>query len=67
VLVAIFEISPERAFLATALHTPVRGQVEVLRDALIVAGGDARIQAIHPANSPGITREAPPPSPPARK
>jgi guanine deaminase len=52
--VAISEIPPERAFLATALHTPVRGQVEVLRDALIVAGADGKIQAIHSANSPGV-------------
>jgi guanine deaminase len=52
--VAISEIPPERAFLATALHTPVCGRVEVLRDVLIVAGVDGRIQAIHSANSPGI-------------
>jgi guanine deaminase len=52
--VAISEIPPDRAFLATALHTPVCGRVEVLRDALIVAGGDGRIQAIHSANSPGV-------------
>ncbi len=46
--------APDRAYLATALHTPVRGRLEVLRDTLIVAGGDGKIQAIHPANSPGV-------------
>jgi guanine deaminase len=45
-------IPPDRAFLATALHTPERGRLEVLRDTLIVAGGDGRIQEIHPARSP---------------
>jgi len=45
---------PARAYLATALHTPVCGQVEVLRDTLIVAGSDGKIQAIHPAGSPEI-------------
>ena len=45
---------PDRAFLGTALHTPVRGRLEVLRDALIVAGGDGRIQAIHLPGSSDI-------------
>src|ERR1022692_577528 len=57
VLVAIShnpQAPTERAFLATALHTPVCGQVEVLRDTLIVAGGDGNIRAIHPAHSPGV-------------
>src|SRR5271163_377895 len=45
---------PDRAFLGTALHTPVRGQLELLRGTLIVAGGDGRIQAIHPPGSPGF-------------
>jgi guanine deaminase len=48
---------PVRAYLATALHTPVRGRLEVLRDTLIVAGGDGKIQAIHPAGSPGIAAQ----------
>ena len=39
--------SCERAFLATVLHTPVEGQLEVLRDALIVVGADGAIEAIH--------------------
>ena len=39
--------SCERAFLGTVLHTPVRGQLEILRDALIVVGGDGVIKAIH--------------------
>ncbi|MGO9931119.1 MAG: guanine deaminase [Steroidobacteraceae bacterium] len=45
---------PDRAFLATALHTPVCGRLEVLRDTLIVAGSDGKIQAIHRADSPGV-------------
>jgi guanine deaminase len=47
-------VPTDRAFLATALHTPVCGQVQILRDTLIVAGGDGKIQSIHPGNSPGI-------------
>jgi guanine deaminase len=39
--------SSERAFLGTVLHTPARGQLEILRDALIVVGGDGTIKAIH--------------------
>jgi len=34
--------SCERAFLGTVLHTPVRGQLEVLPEALIVVGGGAQ-------------------------
>jgi guanine deaminase len=37
----------DHAFLGTALHTPLRGQLEVLRDVLIVIGIDGRINAIH--------------------
>jgi guanine deaminase len=48
------EIPPNRAFLATALHTPECGRLEVLRDTLIVAGVDGKIQAIHPPHSPGV-------------
>src|SRR6202044_4240383 len=33
--------SCERAFLGTALHTPVQGQLEVLHEAPIVVGGTA--------------------------
>jgi guanine deaminase len=39
--------SSERAFLGTVLHTPVQGQLEVLRDALMVVGADGAIKAIH--------------------
>jgi guanine deaminase len=46
--------SPDRAFLGTALHTPVCGKLEVLRDTLIVAGGDGEIQAIHRPGSSGF-------------
>ena len=41
----------DRAFLGTALHAP-NGRLEVLRDVLIVAGGDGRIRAIHHRESP---------------
>jgi guanine deaminase len=52
-------VSPgERAYRGTALHTPVRGQLEVLSDALIVAGSDGRISAIHRQNSPDSRRVA---------
>jgi guanine deaminase len=47
------KVLPDRAFLGTALHAPVCGQVELLRDTLIVAGGDGGIQALHPPGSPG--------------
>ncbi|HEY3656502.1 MAG TPA: guanine deaminase [Steroidobacteraceae bacterium] len=42
----------ERAFLGNVLHTPSRGRIELLRDALIVIGGDGKIGAIHRGNSP---------------
>jgi guanine deaminase len=44
--------STERAFLGTALHTPVRGELEVLRHALIVVGSDGAIKAIHRDGTP---------------
>jgi guanine deaminase len=47
-------ILPDRAFLGTALHAPVCGQLDVLRDTLIVAGGDGKIQSIHAPGSPGM-------------
>jgi guanine deaminase len=50
--------SCERAFLGTVLHTPVRGQLEVLRDALIVVGGDGVIKAIHRREAAETEREA---------
>jgi guanine deaminase len=43
--------SSDRAFLGTALHAPVRGQLEVLREALIVVGSDGAIEAIHSRES----------------
>src|SRR5271170_1192459 len=36
----------ERAFLGDALHTPVRGQVELLAGTLIIVGADGRISAL---------------------
>ncbi|MGH8210796.1 MAG: guanine deaminase [Steroidobacteraceae bacterium] len=48
----------DRAFLGTALHTPVRGQLEVLREALMVVGSDGAIKAIHRRESPAADSEA---------
>jgi guanine deaminase len=36
-----------RAFRGTLLHAPERGRLEMLRDALIVAGVDGKISALH--------------------
>jgi len=41
-----------RGFLGTALHTPVRGRVEMLRDVLIAVDADGTITGIHPQQSP---------------
>ena len=49
--------SSERAFLGTVLHTPVQGQLEILREALIVVGGDGAIKAIHRSEAPEKQRE----------
>jgi guanine deaminase len=50
--------SCERAFLGTVLHTPVRGQLEALRDALIVVGSDGVIKAIHRREAAESEQEA---------
>src|SRR5215469_9589717 len=50
--------SADRAFLGTALHAPVRGQLEVLHEALIVVGGDGAIRAIHRRESAQREEEA---------
>jgi guanine deaminase len=50
--------SCERAFLGTVLHTPVRGQLEILRDALIVVGGDGVIKVIHRREAAATQEEA---------
>jgi guanine deaminase len=50
--------SRERAFLGTALHTPMQGQLEALHEALIVVGSDGAIQAIHRREAAGTQREA---------
>jgi guanine deaminase len=47
----------ERAFLGTALHTPVCGKLEVLHQALITVGTDGAIKAIHPQGSPEARKE----------
>jgi guanine deaminase len=41
----------DRAFLGTALHAPVRGELDVLRDVVIVVGTDGAIKAIHTQGS----------------
>jgi len=41
----------ERAYWGNLLHTPARGRVELLRGALLVAGADGRIKAIHRAET----------------
>ncbi len=46
------QIPAARAFLGTVLHTPVRGALESLRDALIVCGRDGVIDAVHPHGAP---------------
>jgi guanine deaminase len=56
VLSAVPDVAIERAFLGTALHAPVCGQLEVLRGALIVVGSDGRISAVHRRNSPDFGR-----------
>jgi guanine deaminase len=53
---AIPDVAIERAFLGTVLHAPMRGQLEVLRGALIVVGSDGRISAVHRDDSPDIGR-----------
>src|SRR5579863_5875646 len=51
-------VATERAFLATVMHTPVRGQLEVLPEAVVVVGPDGAIKAIHRRESPLAEREA---------
>ena len=46
------EAGPPRGFLGSALHTPVRGHVELLRDVLIAVDADGTISGIHPEESP---------------
>jgi guanine deaminase len=50
--------TPARAFLATALHTPVRGEVEALHQALIIVGENGDIQAVHRQESAAVSRLA---------
>jgi len=40
-------VAIERAFLGNLLHAPLRGDLELLRDALIIVGGNGRITAVH--------------------
>jgi guanine deaminase len=42
----------DRAFLGSALHAPVRGQLEVLHDVIMVTGTNGSISAIHSGGSP---------------
>ena len=48
----------ERGYLGTILHTPDRGRLEYLPDALIVAGADGAITAVHPGGSGRAAQEA---------
>lgn len=43
-------MSGSRAWRGTLLHTPVRGECELLRDALVVVDADGVIAAVHPAS-----------------
>lgn len=47
-----------RAFLGNALHTPTRGQLEFLPDALIEVDGDGVIQGVHREQSPQMSAVA---------
>ncbi len=55
-LSAVPDVATERAFLGTALHAPVRGQLEMLRGTLIVVGADGRISAVHRGDAPDTGR-----------
>jgi len=50
-------MSAPRAFLGTLLHTPRRGELEMLH-ALVVAAADGTIEAVHEAGTPAAAREA---------
>jgi guanine deaminase len=41
------QVVTERAFLGNALHAPRRGDLELLRDTLIVVGSDGQIASVH--------------------
>jgi guanine deaminase len=56
VLSVVPDVATERAFLGTALHAPARGQLEVLRRALIVVDSNGRIRAVHRDGSPDVGR-----------
>jgi guanine deaminase len=56
VLSVVPDDATERAFLGTALHAPVRGQLEVLRGALIIVDRNGRIRAVHRDGSPDVGR-----------
>jgi guanine deaminase len=44
-------MSAGKAYRGTLLHTPTRGAVEMLRDALVVVAADGHIEAVHAAGS----------------
>jgi guanine deaminase len=50
--------SPERAFVGTLVHTPIQGEVELLRNALIVVGGDGRIHTVYREDAPQASAAA---------
>jgi guanine deaminase len=45
----------DRAYLATLLHAPERGRLELLRDTLIVAGDDGEIRGVHSRQDPDFS------------
>ena len=51
-------MTTETGYLGTLLHTPERGQLECLPGALVVAGADGAISAVHPAGSPQAASES---------
>ncbi|HEV2703259.1 MAG TPA: guanine deaminase [Steroidobacteraceae bacterium] len=53
-----FTAAMERAFLGTFLHAPERGQLECLKDSLIVVQADGAISAIHRGESAAARAEA---------
>ncbi len=50
-------MSTETGYLGTLLHAPQRDRLECLPGALLVAGADGAITAVHPAGSPQAAQE----------
>jgi guanine deaminase len=52
------DVTTEAGYLGALLHTPERGRLEYLPGALVVAGPDGAITAVHADGSPAAVREA---------